>query len=229
MKVIWRRRFLTTLLAAAGFAAGCGDLGSFLYFIMPEQKYPAEIKGLAADDKKKPEVKAMILVRNGSEMNFNFPDADRRLASLLHDQLETLCKANDEFLTILLPAKVEAFKSSHPRWDRLDPAEIGRFHKVDYVIYIEIKDMSLYERNDPMFYRGRADLSVKLVDVKHPDESPARVDKAYKYPTDSLPIQIDDEQAGVVRDKFLADVAKRLSWCFAPHPVQDAHKMDGMN
>ena len=46
MRALLRRHVLTGLLAATGLCAGCGDLGQTIYFFMPEQKEPPDIKGL---------------------------------------------------------------------------------------------------------------------------------------------------------------------------------------
>jgi hypothetical protein len=195
---------------------------------MPEQKSPAEIKSLASADKKK-EVKALILVRNGPEMSFEFMNADRELAGALHKQLSELVADNDEHLTLVPAVKVEAFKSSHPEWVQLDPAEIGAHFKVDYVVYVEIKSLSLYDNSyAQMMYRGRADLSVKLIDVKDADESSVRRDFNCTYPGASNIMMADDPDMPppVFREKFLAFAAKRLSWYFAPHPVRDSHYIE---
>ena len=223
MKALLRRRFLAGLLAATGFSAGCGDLGSFVYFLMPEQKTPAAIKSLATDDKKK-EVKAMILIRNGPEMDFRFMNADRQLSALLHTRLQELCKANQELLTLVLPTKVDAFKNTHPDWHEMAPAEIGADFKVDYVIYIEINWLSLYEQgSNQLIYRGKADLSVKLIDIHHPDESSLRKDFNCTYPSEANFIGSEDISPDAFREKFLNYAAKRLSWYFAPHPIRDSH------
>jgi hypothetical protein len=228
MKTMWRRRFLTSVLAATGLCAGCTDLGSLVYFLMPEQKVPAEIKSLATSDKKK-EPKAMILVRNGPNTNFEFMAADRELAGALHKQLHELVENNEEHLTLVSQAKIEAFKNSHPNWYQLEPAEIGAHFKVDYVIYVEIKSLSLYDNSyAQMMYRGRAELSVKLVDVKNSDESAPRKDFTCSYPSGANFIMADDPDTppNVFREKFLAFAAKRLAWYFAPHPIRDSQYIE---
>ena len=202
-------------------------MGPLVYFLMPEQKTPAEIKSLASDDKKK-DVKALILIRNGPDTDFDFMNADKQLSALLYGKLSELCEANDERLTLVSPSKVDAFKNSHPNWTEIAPSEIGADFKADFVIYVEINELSLYERgNAQTIFRGKASLSVKLIDVKHLDDSSARKEFTCTYPSEANFVLADaDTPPQVFREKFLTYVAKRLSWYFAPHPIRDSHYIE---
>ncbi len=224
MRALLRRQVLTGLLAATGLCAGCGDLGQTLYFFMPEQKTPADVKSLASDDKKK-EVRAMILVRNSPETNFEFMGADRELARSLHKQLTELVEANDQHLTLIPTAKVDAFKSSTPRWYEIELNRIGEHFKVDYIIYLEVNQLSV--NTTDMTLRARADVSVRLIDVKHPDDSTSPKTFSCSYPSESN-FQLADPDTPVqeFREKFLTYAAKRLAWYFAPHPVRDSHYIE---
>ena len=224
MKTMMRRHMLAGLLAATGFCAGCGDLGQTLYFFMPEQKSPAEIKSLASEDKKK-EVRAMILVRNSPESNFEFMGADRELSRSLHKQLTELVADNDQHLVLVPTAKVDSFKSSNPRWYEIELTRIGEHFKVDYIIYLEINQLHL--NTAEMTLRARADVSVRLIDVKHPDDSTPPKTFSCSYPSESNFILADpDTPVQEFREKFLAYAAKRLAWYFAPHPVADSHMIE---
>src|SRR5438309_474270 len=83
-------------------------------------------------------------------------------------------------------------------------AAIGAWFKVDYVIYVEINELSLYEPgNAQTIYRGKADLSVKLIDVKHPEESAPRKDFTCTYPSEANFIPVDEETPPqAFREKF---------------------------
>jgi hypothetical protein len=222
MKALLRRSFLTTLVAATGISAGCGDLGSFVYFLMPEQTTPAELKSVVTTDKKK-EIKSLILVRNGPDTGFEFIDADKQLSAMVHQQLVELCETNGDKITLVSPTKVDGFKSAHANWQELQPVEIGRYLKVDYVIYVEINQLTMHDPGSSQFLRGKADLGVRLVDVNNPDESPLRKNFTYSYPNEAKYIQVDDMPPQVFKEKFLGGIAKRLSWYFAPHAVRDSH------
>jgi hypothetical protein len=224
---------LTALgLLATTLCAGCGDLGSFVYFLMPEQKTVPDIKHLAVTKKKEDknkEMRAMILVRPLLvETRLEFVGADRQLAVLLHKKIKDMVEYNEEKLTLIAPEKVEAFKSSHSNWPELSPIDIGNHFQVDYVIVIEANHLSLYERNSfQQLYRGKADLSVKLWDVKHPDDSPAKRDFSYSYPGEANTTEVDgDTPPQEFRNRFLTYVAKRVAWLFEPHPEKDLHEVE---
>jgi hypothetical protein len=223
---------LTTLgLLATTLCAGCGDLGSFVYFMMPEQKTVPDIKHLAVTkkDKDRKEMRAMILVRPLLvETRLEFVGADRQLATLLHKKIKDMVEYNEEKLTLIAPEKVETFKSSRSNWAELNPIDIGNHFQVDYVIVIEPNHLSLYEPNSwQQFYRGKADLSVKLWDVKHPEDSPAKRDFSYSYPGEAKFEPVDaDNTPQAFRERFLTYVAKRLAWLFEPHPEKDSHWVD---
>src|SRR5262249_51638579 len=109
MKVHGRRWFLGlvaggvwTAGGAPGGRGGC-DLGSLMYFLMPDAKEPAGIKQLAvsAEDKKAKTPRVVILTWSGLETRAEFVQADRQLADLLGRQLVALAQDNEEKLTVV--------------------------------------------------------------------------------------------------------------------------------
>jgi hypothetical protein len=202
--------------------AGC-DMGSLAYFLMPESKEDPELKRLASDDKKK-EVRVVILTYAALEPCQEFIQADRQLAEQLTKELNDLTRQNQEKVTIVPPRRVEEYKNTHPSRRGYDPVEVGQHFKADYVIYIEMNKLSLYEAGGyGMLLRGRADLLVSVVDVNHPDETPDSREFTCVYPSDSKgPIDLSPETPiGLFRQAFLSYVARRLSYFFEPHPKRD--------
>ncbi len=111
--------------------------------------------------------------------------ADRSLREMLATKLRGLCEDNHENVTLVNPHKVEEFKNGHPNWQQ-EPnlAEIGRQFKADYVIYIEISNLSLYEKGaDQQLYHGQAGMSVQVVNVHKPSESRCRSRSPSSTPT----------------------------------------------
>jgi hypothetical protein len=225
MSVISRRLGVVVLLAGlAGLGAGC-DLGSLAYFLMPESREPAKLKKLASTDAKKVP-KVVILTWAGVEMRPEFIHVDRRLSEMLAAQLVELTKDNDEKLTIIPSRKVEDYKNSHPDWRYKDLTEIGRHFDVDYVINLEIDAMSLYEpRSNNTLFRGRAQVSVSLIDVHHPDDTPARVPFTATYPSEARgPVSAGfDDNLETFRQAFLTHVAKSLSYYFSPYSKRQTY------
>jgi hypothetical protein len=213
--------WLSGLLAAA-LGAGC-DLGTLTYFLSPEDKEQPELKRLASDDKKK-EVKVVILTYAALEPRTEFLQADRQLSELLARQLGELCKSNEEKVTIVPSRRVEEYKNLHPSRRGCDPVEVGQHFKADYVIYLEINHMDLYEKGCAhQLLRGRVNISVSLIDIAHPDDTEEPREFTYVYPTEAHgPIDVSPEMPpSRFRQEFLNSIARRLSWYFAPHSKRE--------
>jgi hypothetical protein len=222
MTAIPRRGFLAILGAAAAVCTGC-QASTMAYFFFPEAKHEAEMKKLASDDKK--EVRAAILIfSTDMETRPELIQADRQLSDMLGRKLRDLCEANNENVTIVGPHKVEEFKSNHPNW-RHEPnlAEFGKQLKADYLIYIEIGSLAMYEKGSPNLYHGQANLSVQLVDVHKPTESPLPKQVSFIYPDAKGPIPIDDMPPNEFREKFLTFMATRLARNWTAIPIPDTY------
>jgi hypothetical protein len=216
-----RRRWWWAGLLGVALCAGC-DPGSLMYFLLPEAKEDPELRRLASDDKKK-EVKVAILTYAALPPRAELIQADRQLAELLARELTELFKVNQEKVTVVPPRRVEEYKNTHPSRRGYDPAEVGHHFNADYVIYIEMNQMTLYERGDGMLLRGRADLLVSILDVNNPDDTPDSRQFTCVYPSESKgAIDISPETPVMqFRQAFLQYVARRLSYFFAPHPKRD--------
>lgn len=223
-----RRTWLAAVAGAAGvLSSGC-DMGSLAYFLMPEARQPAVMKGLPADDEKKAP-KVAILTWSAMETRAEFIHADRQLSDLLARQITDLARQNEEHITFVSGRKVEELKNGNPNWRALDMAEIGRRFGADYVIFLELNRLSMYEPGGlNQLYRGRANVTVSLTDVKSPDESPMQQEVSCVYPSDARgPISADlDVSPMQFRQAFLGQVAKKLSWYFARYPKKAGYFVD---
>jgi hypothetical protein len=220
--MIGRRRWLLSSLLGALLFAGC-DPATTLFFLMPEEKEPPELKRLASQDKNK-EVTVLILTYAAMDPPIQLLNADRQIAQMLAKQLTDLFQADKEKVVVVPPRKVDAYKSQHSSRRGLDPVEVGRHFKADKVIYLELTKLSLYEQGaGNQLLRGRAEINASVVDVQHPDDTDDPQPLHYVYPADSHgPAAEDlDTPLPVFRQRFLAYVAKRLSWAFAPHAKHD--------
>ena len=226
MTAIPRRCFLATLLGAAALSAGC-QASTLAYFIFPEAKHEAEMKKLASDDKKEVRV-AVLTYSTELDAEPELVQADRTLSEMVASKLRELCEENHENVTIINPAKVEEFKTSHPGWKQ-EPnlADIGRQFKADYLIYIEISNLSLYEKGAAhQLYHGQAGMSVQVVDVRKPQESPLPKQVSFVYPDARGPIPVDDMRPMEFRQKFLGYLAWRLARNWTAVPIRETYYED---
>lgn len=226
MTAIPRRCSLAILLAAAAVSAGC-QASTMAYFLFPEAKHEAEMKKLASDDNKEVRV-AILTYTTDLETQPELVQADRSLCEMLAAKLRELCENNHETVTIVNPTKVEQFKTAHPNW-RQEPnlADIGRQFKADYLIYIEISNLSLYEKGaSQQLYHGHAGMSVQVVDVHKPTESPLPKQVSFVYPDARGPIPVDDMPQMEFRQKFLGYLAWRLARNWTAVPIRETYYED---
>jgi hypothetical protein len=219
-----RRCLVTGLVAAAAIlACSCMPLGSLPYFLMGQDPTdPPGIKKLAASDKDK-EVKVAVLIYGGLETRPEFHTADRDLSRRIVKKLGETAKSNGENLKVVSSTKVDSFKSSHLNWRTLEKDEIGRALDADYVVYVEINQLSMYKKGSAnLLYQGQALLTVNLIDVNNPDDPPESKDLTITYPNETLDsVPVDDKAPAVFLAEFFDKVAAQVAWQFTSHPTSD--------
>lgn len=222
-----RRLFLGLAAGVLGTCAGC-DLASLVYFLAPDATRPAEMKQLAAEeDKKKSPPKVIILTYMALETRREFIYADRQLAEQLSRNLTELADRNKEKIDIVPVRKVEDFKNMNPKWREMELSQIGREFKADHVIYLEINSLTMYEPGSAnQLYRGRAQITVSLIDVSKPDESPLQKVYAATFPGEARGPMPADMHPTQFRAMFVEYLARKLSWYFSRVPHRDSHIME---
>lgn len=217
---IHRRRLILAGLVAGLVAASAGcNLPALSYFLMPEQRLDAKILHLASSDKKaEPKVAIFTYTRPG-ETSMDFIHADRALAEMLGRNLQQFAEASKESLAVLPQRRVQEFMNDNPSWKSMGWASVGRRLGADYVIYLEINSLSLYEKKSTALMVGRASITAFVTDVSKPDEPPMQQDYSCQFPTAQGPIPIDaDTTPQQFQRAFLTHVSRQLTWFFAKYP-----------
>jgi hypothetical protein len=212
-----RRGYLLCWCACA-LLGGC-NFPSCMYFLMPEEKEPAECKRLASDDGKKEVTVVLWTYMMNLDTREEFISADRVLSAKLTEQIRKLSEENKEKVTVVKPSLVEQYKSRHPNWQALEPEQIGHDFKADYVVNLEIDKLSLYEQNPTeMLFRGYAHILVSVTDVNNPDDTQYRKEFTDHYPSEGHGhFDAFEMEPSLFREKFLDHLAKRLSFYFVNH------------
>src|SRR6266511_2762672 len=176
MSTFWRRFLL--ILGLVVMSGGCNPFTALMMLTGDEKKIPAEYQKLADKDKKK-EVKVVILTDMPVDTRAEFMHADKEITHLFALQLQKVTRVN--------PNRVEEFKNKDPDWtiNHKDLEEIGKHFKADYVIHLEVQALSMYQQGSAGFYRGQADLTVQLINVKSPDELHSDRNMTYTYPSEA--------------------------------------------
>lgn len=208
-------------LALAG--TGCNVLQvPYFLFAMEDPKHEPEIQKIASKNKKE-ERKVVILTYHRLDLRPEFINSDRELTHYLERSLRQLFETNKEKVTIVPARKVEDYKMSHPDWHESELASIGEYFKADWVIYLEMNHLGLYEPGSGgTLYRGKADMTISLVDVKKPEDSPPPQAFTCSYPRESrMQLTTTDKSPAEFRQMFMEYLGKRVSWKFTSHPTRD--------
>ena len=222
-----QRRALWAVLCLSALAVATGCSPSSFYFFLPEDRCDPELHRLADGSKK--EVRVVVLTySNKLETRQELLGAERDLAQQFAAKLREGCETNKERVVIVNPRKVEEFTSAHPGWSQADLSEVGRHFKADYVIYLEINRLSLFNKADMNTqYKGHAEISVSLVDVNQTDVPPEHKEFTCSYPSDARAIPVDaDNPISQFREQFFNHMAKKLSWYFTEHLPREGYALD---
>ncbi len=161
-----------------------------------------------------------ILASSNLPVSDQLTRVDRELSARVVKHLGELCQHNQENVEVLPVNAVERYKSSHPDWDHpLDLVKIGKDLKVRYVVYLEVKSLSLFVPGSRQMYQGETDVKVTLVNTHKPDDLP-EVDECYeRFPNTPVDAS-DDPNPMIFRSKFLDHVAEKIAWKFTAHPPE---------
>src|SRR5262249_6332060 len=146
---------------------------SLAWFLYPggDMRQDPELAKLTPQEKGKP-VKIAVIAYSSGPVSSEFVTAERDLAGQLSQQLFQSFKDDKQAVSVVPGSKIQEFKDDHPGWKRsMGLKEIAQYFKVDYLIYLEIDSLSLYETGSQktLFY-GRTNITVSVLDVNKPDE-----------------------------------------------------------
>jgi hypothetical protein len=179
------------------------------------------------DKNKKKSVKVVILASAGQVMPTELIGVDRTLTQQFSKILKANAEANKMKLEVVPAFKVEKYKSENSSWRTTDPSEVGEHFGADFVIDLEINAISLFKGRTRMLYEADANITVKVIDVRKPDEGPVFEEQyTCHFPRSSGPVPVDDVPIEKFKAAFLTRIATDLAWMFTPHAVEDAIDCD---
>lgn len=212
--------WLYVFLTAAIMSMGC-NFASMTYFLMPwmEDKVPPVLP--LTTDKKEVTVVIHASFAQPLEAQGNFigelHGVDRDLSERLAAALKKRYDDNRERIKIIPHYQVRSFVNRNGDSRLVSAHEIGKHFNADYVLNLEINNISLYEGGSSrQLLRGRTELSVTAFDMSKPREEGLVMDETYRaeYPTTGP----EDAGSGSVvqfRNRFLTRIARDMSRWFA--------------
>jgi hypothetical protein len=146
---------------------------------------------------------------------------DKDLNELVSRRLDEgfLAEKESDKIHIVMASHVAKWQDEHPNWRDLSPAEIGKALKADYVILLEVDNLSFFDGGDRQLLHGRADITVSVIDVTQGDGDPVKPPTILhsEYPKDR-PIYNPVPFTNFRRD-FLKRMAEQVSNHFLPHEI----------
>lgn len=219
-----RRRVMIAVLIVSFIGMGCNPLLAPFQMIglFNDPKAPTQFNfyDRAVELKKKREFKIVVLSYPGRSLSPDYYDADRTLASAFVRKLEETFKMNKEKVTIVPILEVEKFKRTHDDWKAMPPSEIGKHFNADFVIDMELAQLSLYEPGTRDIFHGHCRIPIAIIDVDKEGEPFDRFDYDSEYPGSGQSVPLDMEtNAQKFKNKFLAKIAIDLTGMFTPLPT----------
>jgi hypothetical protein len=108
-----------------------------------------------------------------------------------------------------------------PDFNGLAVSEVGQKVKADIVLYVQVDEFSLKDPAAPQLWRGRFQVTVRMVDVAEgrlwPKDRPA----GYTVPIVETPVSTESAEtyADDLAKQLAASVAQQVAWLFYKHPV----------
>jgi hypothetical protein len=142
---------------------------------------------------------------------------DRDVSNWLAPKIADYTKGKPE---IIRAHNVHKWMDENPSWK--SAVEAGRGLNADHVVFVEIRDVSFYEKEGwTNMYKGRAECTVTVyrlgseVDEAEPIWGPKN--STHRFPNGLRPIPSSDLSVSQFREAFVRHTAERLSWIFVPH------------
>lgn len=129
-----------------------------------------------------------------------------RLATMLHaHQIE-----------IINPDVIQAWMINNPDWDTA--AEVGAEFDVNYVVYVDITDFALYERDSTSLFRGRCEALVSVYEMKTDGSGRRIFDREVQsvFPTE-VPRSASEVSYETFRNEYFFRLADEIGRLFYPY------------
>jgi hypothetical protein len=227
----WVRGALMVLpvVTTCVLAAGCNP-GSLAMLLMPfmDDKEPAKCK-LSSSSKETTVAIVTWFGKRDLQLHHELAPTDRELSDQMATALGDRCKLNKEKVKILPTAQVRAYQKLIT--DTHGPVEIGKKLKADYVIALEINDLSLHSKgSSEMLYQGKTIIDVKCYDLSKPAGEQVVFSEIYDrvYPKENpIPAELSGGGVGQFRALFERHIARDLSrWFAAYSSTERMHNME---
>jgi len=170
-----------------------------------------------------------------AETNKSFTDRNVRVAVVcyasddltkFHDNIDKMLISRvsamlySNKIDIVNPDRVKAEMANNPEWD--SPVEIGAELDVNYVVYVDIADFSLYERDSTSLFRGRCEAICSVYEMQTNGDGRRifTTEINSTYPT-QVPRSASDISYESFRNEYFFRLANEIGRLFYPYGTGD--------
>jgi hypothetical protein len=166
----------------------------------------------------------IITTHDDIEDSVSFRGVNDMLTRQLIGLLEARFKEHKDKVKIVPFTKVQAYVNKHPDWVTQSKREIGKHFNADYVLFLEMGPMSMYEKgSNSLLFRGNVEIHIAVVDVNQDEGEGPKYEKDFSctYPLHGPEDAGGGNSATQFRSRFLEHIAKDLLVEFAPYETRN--------
>ncbi len=190
--------------------SGCSWLVPLIFIGEHKEKIPAEFDKLDG-------MKTAVVVWADQETLFDYPHVRMELSMHISDKMWSSMKN----VKLVDSRQIEDYVQKNIEMS-IDPEKVGQAFDCDMVVYIELLDFQIRDREAPDFVRGRIDASVSVYDIKADVESARRyeLDEVETVYPEMQSMLFNETNAIVVRKETYEKFAETVARKFYKHEVE---------
>ncbi len=147
------------------------------------------------------DTRVAVVCYASDDLKYECENIDHIIAHQVTHQLSNVGKVD-----VVPNDEVRAWMIQNPDWDTA--AEVGAAFDVNYVVFIDVSEFSLYERDSNTLFRGRCEAIVSVYEMEADGEGKS----IFSHDLNSqYPIQIPRSATDVSYDTFRMEYFSRLS------------------
>ncbi len=147
------------------------------------------------------DVRVAVVCYAPDELKYQYDNIDLILSQSIAQHLSVKGKVD-----VVRPDKVRTWLADNRDWDT--PVEVGAAFDVSYVVYVDVADFSLYERDSANLFRGRCEAIVSVYEMKADGTGRPIFSRDL---TSAYPTQVPRSASEVSYDTFRMEYFTRLS------------------
>ncbi len=156
------------------------------------------------------DVRAAVICYAPDELKYRFSDLDHIIASRITNQLA------GRKIEVIPYDDVRIWLAENPDWD--EASDLGADFDVTFVVFVDVSDFSLYERNGNSLFRGRCDAMIRVyeMDAEGDGQQIFTAEIESLYPTE-VPRSASEVSFDAFRMEYIFRLSDEIGRLFYPY------------